>query len=69
MYSNHKSGILKKGDSVKRFEDERLLLGQGKFVDNLDLQGQIFLQFHRSIHGHARIKGIDILKAFSMPGV
>ena len=62
-------GILKKGDSVRRFEDERLLRGQGQFVDNRDLQGQVFLHFLRSIYGHARIRGIQTQEAWGMPGV
>ena len=61
--------ILKKGDSVRRFEDERLLRGQGQFVDNRDLQGQVFLHFLRSIYGHARIRGIQTEEARVMPGV
>ena len=63
------NGILKKGDSVRRFEDERLLRGQGQFVDNRDLQGQVFLHFLRSIYGHARIRGIQTQEARGMPGV
>ena len=50
------NGILKVGEPLKRFEDESLLRGEGLFVDNLDMQGQVFLHFHRSVIAHGRIQ-------------
>ena len=41
--------ILKVGEPLKRFEDESLLRGEGLFVDNLDMQDQVFLHFQRSV--------------------
>ena len=63
------NGILKVGESVKRFEDESLLRGEGLFVDNLDMQDQVFLHFNRSVIAHGRIQTIHVEKAREMPGV
>ena len=63
------NGILKVGEPLKRFEDESLLLGEGQFVDNLDMQDQVFLHFHRSVIAHGRIQIIHVQKAREMPGV
>ena len=49
------NGILKVGEPLKRFEDESLLRGEGQFVDNLDMQDQVFLHFHRG--GNVKILG------------
>ena len=63
------NGILKVGEPLKRFEDESLLRGEGQFVDNLDMQDQVFLHFHRSVIAHGRIQTIHVEKAREMPGV
>ena len=63
------NGILKVGEPLKRFEDESLLRGEGLFVDNLDMQDQVFLHFHRSVIAHGRIQTIHVEKAREMPGV
>jgi len=60
---------LKAGQSVRRYEDERLIRGQGRFVDNMNLEGQAYLHFLRSFYGHARIVSIDTTEAKAMPGV
>lgn len=57
------------GNSVKRVEDEALLIGKGLFADDVNLPGQAMLHFLRSPHAHARIRSIDISAAASMPGV
>ena len=57
------------GRSVLRKEDSRLLTGQGCFGDDFNRPGQIYAAMLRSPHPHARILGIDRLKAQSMPGV
>ena len=57
------------GRSVKRVEDEALLRGAGRFSDNLPAAGQLHACFVRSPHAHARIAGIDVAEAASMPGV
>ena len=47
------------GQSVSRFEDPRLLRGQGQFIDDHNLPGQAHAVLVRSPHAHARIKRID----------
>jgi carbon-monoxide dehydrogenase large subunit len=57
------------GRPLRRLEDARLLTGQGRFTDDLDLPGQLHAAFVRSPHAHARIAGIDVAAAAAMPGV
>jgi carbon-monoxide dehydrogenase large subunit len=57
------------GTSVPRMEDERLLLGQGRFLDDLHLDGGLEAAFLRSPHAHARILSIDPGAALALPGV
>jgi aerobic carbon-monoxide dehydrogenase large subunit len=57
------------GQSVPRFEDVRLLRGQGKFLDDINLPNQLYAVFLRSPHAHARIRKIDTRTAAEAPGV
>jgi carbon-monoxide dehydrogenase large subunit len=57
------------GRSVPRVEDEALLRGQGVFADDVSVPGQLYVQFLRSPHAHARIARIDTTPAASMAGV
>jgi carbon-monoxide dehydrogenase large subunit len=57
------------GRAMKRREDRRLLLGVGKFVDDLRPPGCLSLALVRSPHGHARIRGLDVEGARKAPGV
>ena len=57
------------GQPVKRFEDPRLVTGQGEYVDDVKLPGMTYAAFLRSPHAHAIIKSIDTTKASQMPGV
>src|SRR6516162_7773105 len=57
------------GRSLRRLEDRRFLLGQGRYVDDVDLPGQLHGVVLRSPHGHASIEGIDTGAASAMPGV
>jgi aerobic carbon-monoxide dehydrogenase large subunit len=58
------------GTRVERREDFRLLTGQGKFLDDLDMADDTYeAAFLRSPHGHARIVGIDTSAALDVPGV
>ncbi|MBM3367665.1 MAG: xanthine dehydrogenase family protein molybdopterin-binding subunit [Betaproteobacteria bacterium] len=53
----------------KRLEDDRLLHGQGRFSDDVDLPGQAWMVVLRSPHAHARIASIDADEARKAPGV
>ena len=57
------------GAPVLRVEDQRLLTGKGRFVDDITLPGMLFAHVVRSPHAHARIAGIDTSGALAWPGV
>jgi carbon-monoxide dehydrogenase large subunit len=57
------------GQPVSRFEDPRLLRGNGRYQDDLNLPGQAHAVFLRSPHAHARIRAIDTAAAIALPGV
>ena len=57
------------GQSIKRFEDHRLLTGQSSYVDDMTRPGMLHALIIRSPHGHARIRGIDASLALALPGV
>ncbi len=57
------------GQSIKRFEDHRLLTGQSSFVDDMTRPGMLHALIMRSPHGHARIRGIDASAALALAGV
>ena len=55
--------------SLRRVEDKRFLTGQGHYVDDAAMPGQLHGLVLRSPHGHALIDRIDIAAARLMPGV
>lgn len=57
------------GQPVKRLEDQRLLTGQGHFIDDKPEDGALWLHMLRSPHAHAGIRSIDTAAASAMPGV
>jgi len=57
------------GQAVRRVEDQRFLLGQGRYVDDISLPGQCYGVTVLSPHAHARIKRVDVAKAKAAPGV
>ncbi|HEU5196981.1 MAG TPA: xanthine dehydrogenase family protein molybdopterin-binding subunit, partial [Methylomirabilota bacterium] len=57
------------GQGIKRFEDVRLVKGEGRFHDDVNLPGQAHAVIVRSIHAHACIKRIDKKRALAVPGV
>jgi carbon-monoxide dehydrogenase large subunit len=57
------------GLSVERLEDPALLRGQMKYLDDLELPGQLHVAFLRSEHAHARITRLDVTRARALPGV
>jgi carbon-monoxide dehydrogenase large subunit len=52
-----------------RVEDPRLLSGEAKFTDDLDIPGALHLAVLRSPMAHARIASIDVSGALDLPGV
>src|SRR5580704_14488815 len=57
------------GLSVLRREDPRLLRGQGRYFDDLNIADQFYAAVVRSPHAHADIRSIDTQAASQMPGV
>src|SRR5882724_11742714 len=57
------------GQPIKRFEDVRLVRGEGSFHDDVNLSGQAHAVIVRSIHAHARMLAIDAARARRAPGV
>jgi aerobic carbon-monoxide dehydrogenase large subunit len=57
------------GRSLRRLEDARFLIGQGRYVDDIAVPGELHGVVLRSPHGHASIEGIDTAAARAMPGV
>ena len=60
------------GTRVRRIEDPALLLGEGRYVDDLDepeLRGALHLAFVRSYLPHGELLEIDTSTAEAMPGV
>jgi aerobic carbon-monoxide dehydrogenase large subunit len=57
------------GQPAARVEDQRLLTGQGRYLDDVNLEGQAWAVFVRSTHAHAFIKSIDVDAARTAPGV
>jgi len=58
---------LSKKEPEGRVEDPRLLMGKGRYVDDLNFEGQAYMGIVRSPFAHAKIKGIDFSKARSFP--
>jgi len=57
------------GQSPRRKEDERLITGRGRFIDDVVLPGLLHLVLVRSTHARARIVAIDTAAARALPGV
>src|SRR5918993_2968267 len=57
------------GERIKRNEDPRLLMGQGLYVDDVDLPNMLHVAFVRSPYAHARINKIDVSQALQREGV
>ncbi len=55
--------------SVRRFEDPRLLRGEGQYVADFCVPGQVYAALHRSPMASGRITSVDTGAARSMPGV
>src|SRR5580704_12724696 len=57
------------GRPVPRKEDARLVIGAGRFSDDISLPGQAYAAMVRSPHAHARIVSIAVDAALASPGV
>ena len=57
------------GVPVRRVEDARFLTGTGRYVSDLHIPDALHAVFVRSMHAHARIRGIDTRAAAQSAGV
>lgn len=57
------------GQRLARKEDRRLVIGKGRFTDDIQVPGMLHAAFVRSPYAHARIKSIDTTAALQLPGV
>ena len=57
------------GLPVLRTEDPRFLKGEGRYLENLTIEGPLRAVFVRSIMPHARVSGVEVAAARAMPGV
>ena len=57
------------GQAVRRFEDERLIRGNGNYIDDIKLPNMAFAAFVRSPYAHATMTELDISAAEEAPGV
>ncbi|HUB48094.1 MAG TPA: xanthine dehydrogenase family protein molybdopterin-binding subunit [Acetobacteraceae bacterium] len=54
---------------VRRVEDPRLLLGKGRYTDDIVLPNMLYGLVLRSPHAAARVRTLDIAAAAKLPGV
>ena len=57
------------GNRVLRVEDGRFLRGEGRYVENLRLEGALTVTFVRSLLAHAKINGVDKSAAEALANV
>ncbi len=57
------------GRGLARKEDNRLLRGRGKFVDDIKLLNMLYLKFVRSPFAHAKVTSVNTSAAEAVPGV
>src|SRR5256885_11902497 len=57
------------GQAVPRFEDPRLVRGEGRYVGDVMMPGMAYGYVLRSPHAHAKILSINSDKAKAAPGV
>ncbi|MGH2945409.1 MAG: xanthine dehydrogenase family protein molybdopterin-binding subunit [Solirubrobacteraceae bacterium] len=57
------------GQRTPRLEDGRLLRGQGRFVDDVELPGQLHMRVVRADVAHAAVRSVDVRAARAAAGV
>jgi carbon-monoxide dehydrogenase large subunit len=61
------SGLI--GASIRRVEDNPLITGKGRYVDDVQIPSMLHMALLRSPYPHAKIISVDTSKAKQMPGV
>ncbi|MGE3334455.1 MAG: xanthine dehydrogenase family protein molybdopterin-binding subunit [Rhodospirillaceae bacterium] len=57
------------GQAIRRVEDERFLTGNGRYTDDIAVEGQTYLFVLRSPHAHAAITSLEVADARAAAGV
>src|SRR5437868_1346986 len=57
------------GARIPRLEDPPLLLGRGRFIDDISPAGALHAAFVRSPHPHAAVRRVDARQARTRAGV
>src|SRR5262245_18732596 len=57
------------GQPVRRFEDQTLITGKGRYVDDIALPNMAQAAVLRARVAHANIRKLDVSAARAMPGV
>src|SRR3954463_8814895 len=57
------------GARIPRLEDGALLIGKGRFIDDIVQAGVLHAAFVRSPHPHAAVRAVDAREALALPGV
>ena len=57
------------GKSMKRVEDPKLLVGEGRYIDDISMPNMLHAAVLRSPYAHALIKSIDTDEACALEGV
>jgi len=57
------------GQSVKRKEDLKFITGTGRYVDDIEIPGNLYIAILRSNVAHAKLKKIDYADALKVKGV
>src|SRR3954466_13461790 len=57
------------GRPIKRKEDPRLIMGRARYIDDINVTGQVWASFVRSPEAHAKIVSIDTSAAKAFHGV
>ena len=63
------AGTAEVGKARQRKEDTRLITGRTMWTENVALPGMLHMAILRSPMAHARIGGVDLVQALSMPNV
>ena len=57
------------GQPVRRVEDVRFIRGEGRYTDDIDVEGQLYGFVVRSPVAHGHLRGLDVEEARAAPGV
>ena len=57
------------GHAARRREDDRFLTGAGRYLDDIRLPGEVHAWMLRSPHAHAVVRGLEVARAATAPGV